>query len=97
MPTSHQLTPVQLAAQLAVCHRTLQQRQQREASRGTALEELRPVHPDTGIGQPLLLGIDDVLALEREISARMLWRVGYQHQPGKRARLRIGSGRDAEG
>src|SRR6185437_4479181 len=61
--------------------RTLQQRQQWKLPRHASLEELRPVHPDAGIGEAIGLPLHHELTVEPEVAARVMRRIGREEQP----------------
>src|SRR5882762_4747232 len=62
----------QLPVQTPGRNRALEQWQQRKLPRLRARKELRPVDTDTGISKTVGLALDDPIALETEIAARVL-------------------------
>ena len=59
---------------------------QRKASRSAAAEELRAIDADVRVGQALAVTVDDDVALQAEVPARVVRGVGDQHQ----VRVRVG-------
>src|SRR5437660_3414681 len=69
-----------LAAHETRCDRTIEERQQRKFPRSAAVKELRPVHADAGVGVAIGLAADHEVPLQTEVTARMMRRVGNQHE-----------------
>src|ERR1700722_15733946 len=85
-PGSSHIAPLageELTAHRALGDGALQGLHQRKASGCTAGEELGPVNADVAVGVPRLAQ-DHEVALEPEVTARVVRRIGYQHQVRQR-------------
>src|SRR6185437_3068542 len=72
--------PLHLPAQPPRRDRALKQRQQRKLPGRASLEELRPIHADTGVGEAVALSLHDEVRLEPEVTARVMRRIRSQQQ-----------------
>src|SRR5205807_1083672 len=79
------LAAMHLTAHLTRGDGAIQERQQRKLAGGAAVEEFRAVHADAGVCVAIGLAADDQIALEAEVTAWMMRRVGDQHETGVRA------------
>src|SRR5690242_18850241 len=70
------LAAVYLSPQAAGRDGTLEQRQQRKLPWCAAFEEFRPIHPDACVGETVGVALHHEIALEPEITARMMRRIG---------------------
>ena len=83
------VAPVQLAAQLAGRDGPLEQRQQRKLAGLAAREELRAVNAHAGIREAIRVALDDEVAVEPEVPARVMRRIRHQHQVRMRIALEL--------